>query len=309
MADKSVFTPPVFANLGKSFRDLVKKKYDFDNAFKITSKTNFGLTLSTTGKVYKDKVAAATKAVYVDKSFGEVEGELDAGTNKLWGKVTLTRLLGNARFIVSGGYDPTSKDPLVKDSHSIKAEGEYRKDFLAASGSVLVGDEGKGAISSVVEGAAVIGYDNLSVGGQVKVKLDQAQQLSDYNVGAQYENKNFVASLLTENQGDVIRISYVHQINPDYQLGVEVLSDEFDHLAKPTDPRRRVLTLASQYQLDRDTLLKAKANNFGEVGAVVEHRLSKPSGLTVGAAAQFKATGSSRFATEKFGLSISVGDE
>jgi voltage-dependent anion channel protein 2 len=305
MAD---FVPPTFGNLGKSFRDLVKKKYDFDNVLKITTRTDFGLTLTTSGKVYKDKIAGATKAVYVDKSFGEVEGEVDAGSGKVWGKVTLTRLLKNAKFILNGGFDPTSKDPLVKDSHSIKAEAEYRKDFVSGSGGVLVGDEGKGGAAAGVEAAGVIGFDGLSVGGQIKLKLDNSQQnVSDYNVGAQYEHKDFVATLLTEFQGDVLRFSWFHRVGKDYNLGAELISDEFDHLAKPTDPRRRVLTLASEYQVDIDTLVKAKVNNFGEISAVVEHRLSNPN-VIVGAAAQFKAEGSSRLTASQFGLSVSFGE-
>jgi hypothetical protein len=300
------FVPPTFGSLGKSFKDLFKKRYEFDNVLKITNKTAFGLTLTTTGRVFKDKISGSTRAVYSDKSFGEAEGEVDAGSGKVWGKVTLTKLLKNAKFTVNGGFDPSSRDPLVKDNYSIKGEGEYRKDFIAGSGSVLLGDEGKG-VSAVAEAAGVIGFDGLSVGGQIKLKLDQAQSISDYNVGAQYERKDFIATLLTENQGDVIRFSWFHKVSKDYNLGVELVSDEFDHLSKPTDPRRRVINLASEFQLDVDTLVKGKANNFGEVSAAIEHRLSNPA-LVIGAAAQFKAEGSSRLTPEKFGLSVSLGE-
>jgi len=303
MAD---YVPPTFGSLGKQFKDLFKKRYEFDNVVKITNKTSFGLTLTTTGKIFKDKISGATKAVYVDKAWGEAEGEVDAGSGKVWGKVTLSKLLNNAKFIINGGVDPSSKDSLVKDNYSLKGEGEYRRDFLAGSGSVLLGDEGKG-VSAVAEGAAVIGFEGLSVGGQIKLRLDQVQNISDYNVGAQYERKDFIATLLTENQGDVIRFSWFHKLSKDYNLGVELVSDEFDHLSKPTDPRRRLINIASEFQLDGDTLVKAKANNFGEISAAVEHRLSNPA-VVVGAAAQFKAEGSSRLTPEKFGLSLAFGD-
>jgi voltage-dependent anion channel protein 2 len=299
------FSPPLYSNLGKQFRDLFKKKYEFDNVLKITSKTAYGLTLTTSGKVYKDKISGATKAVYEDKSFGEVEGEVDAGSGKLWGKVTLTKLLNSSKFIVNGGFDPTSKDNLVKDGPSLKVEGEYRKDALAASGSVLLGDDGKG-LSAIVEDAVVVGFDGLSVGGQVKLNPQNAQILQDYNVGAQWERKDFIATLLTEFQGDVIKLSWFHKVSKDSNLGVEFISDDFDHLAKPSDPRKRLINIASDYQLDPDTLVKAKANNFGEVSAVVEHRLGPQ--LQVGAAAQFKVEGSSRLAPEKFGISVTLGE-
>jgi len=303
MAD---FVPPTFGNLGKQFRDLFKRKYDFDNFVKITNRTPFGLTLTTTGKIFKDKISGSTRGIYFDKAWGYAEGEVDAGSGKVWGSVTLTKLLNNAKFIINGGVDPSSKDPLVKDYYSLKGEAEYRKEFLAGSGSVLLGDEGKG-VSAVAEAAGVLGFEGLSVGGQIKLKLDQAQSISDYNVGAQYERKDFVATLLTENQGDVIRFSWFHNVSKDYNLGVELVSDEFDHLSKPTDPRRRLINIASEFQVDADTVVKAKANNYGEVSAAVEHRLANPA-VVVGAAAQFKAEGSSRFTAEKFGLSFSFGE-
>jgi len=57
------FVTPLYANLGKQFRDLYKKKYDFDNALKIASKTNFGLTLTTTAKIYKDQISSNKSSI------------------------------------------------------------------------------------------------------------------------------------------------------------------------------------------------------------------------------------------------------
>jgi len=304
MAD---FRPSLYANLGKNFKDLYKKKYDFENALKITSKTNFGLTLTTTAKIYKDQISGATKALYFDRHWGEAEAEVDAGTGKLWGKVVLTKLLHEAKFVFNGGVDPTSKDPLVKDGYSIKGEVEYTHKAVAASGSVLLGDEGKG-LSAVTEGSVVVGFDGLSVGGQAKLNLQHpSHPIQDYNVGAQIQHKDFTATLLTEYQGDVVRLSWFHRVSRDQNLGVELISDDFDKLSKPSDPRRRVVAVASDFQVDPVTLVKARANNYGEVAAVVEHRLSNPNVL-LSAAAQFKASGSSKFAPEKFGVTITLGD-
>jgi voltage-dependent anion channel protein 2 len=298
------YTPPTFGNLGKAYSDLFKKKYDFDNALKLTSKTDFGLTPSVSAKIYKDKIGGSLKAVYVDKSFGEAEGEIDAASGKAWGKVTLTKILQPAKFIFNGGFDPTSKDPLVKDGYSLKTEAEYRKDYLAGSASVLLGDDGK-SVAAVAEVAGVVGMDGVAVGGQVKVS--QQGSLLDYNVGAQYEKSSFVATVKTEHQGDVIRLSFYHAVRSDLKWGAEILSDEYDRLSKPAEARRRVISVAEEFQVDGDTLLKARLNNFGEIGTVVEHRLHNPN-VVVGAAAQFKADGSARVTPDKFGLTLSIGE-
>jgi len=298
------YTPPTFGNLGKSYSDLFKKKYDFDNALKLASKTDFGLTPSVTAKIYKDKIAGSLKAVYVDNNWGEGEGEIDAASGKTWGKATLTKFLQPAKFIFSGGIDPTSKDPLVKDAYSLKTEVEYRKDYLAGSASVLLGDDGK-SYAAVAEAAAVVGMDGVAVGGQVKVS--QHGSLLDYNVGAQYEKSNFTGTVKTEHQGDVIRLSFYHKIRSDLKWGAEIVSDEYDRLAKPAEARRRVISVAEEFQVDGDTLVKARLNNFGEIGAVIEHRLHNPD-VVVGAAAQFKADGSARVTPDKFGLTLSIGE-
>jgi len=301
--------PPTYANLGKAFKDLFKKKYDFDNVIKVTNKTNFGLTLTTSGKLLKDSIHGNTKGVYSDKSFGEVEAEVDTGSGKTFAKTTLTQLVPSAKFIVSGGFDPTSKDALVKHSWSVKGEAEYRHDIFSATGSVLVGEDAKGAIGAAVEVTDVIsGFDGLSVGGQGKIAIDQAgHSFDDYNLGVQYERPNFIATLITEWKAEVIRFSWFHKVNKDYTLGVEAISDEKDHLSPASNPRRVVLTLASEFQLDLDTAIKAKANNYGEISTAVEHRLSNPA-LTLQAAAQFKATGTSKLVSEKFGLGVFFGE-
>jgi len=301
-------SPPTFGNLGKSFKDLFKKKYDFDNIIKVVNKTNFGLTLTTSGKFLKDSISGNTKGVYKDH-FGEAEAEIDTGSGKVFAKTTLTNVVPSGKLIVSGGFDPTSKDPLVKTNWSVKTEAEYFYDIFAASGSILVGEDAKGAVGSAIEVADVIsGIDGLSVGGQVKFGLDQASQsIEDYNLGVQYEQKGFTATLLTEYKAEVVRFSWFHKVNNNYSVGAEVISDELDHLAPPSNPRRKVLTLASEFQLDNDTQIKAKANNYGEVSTVIEHRLSNPSFLLT-AAAQFKAVGSSKLTTDKFGIGLSFGE-
>jgi len=301
------FAPPTFANLAKSFTDLWKKKFDFDNVVKIVNKTDFGLTLTTKGTFGKADIAGNVKGEYKDKSFGEAEGEVDTRSGKVWGKAIFGKLVPNTKITTSGGFDPTSKCALVKESWSVKTEAEYRYgNKSATTASVLLG-ESNNNVAAVIEAAEVIGFDGVSVGGQIKIRPDQAEPVQDYNVGAQWEKKNFTASLTSEFQGDVIRASWFHTVSPSFVLGAEIVSDEYDRLAKPEDPRRRVLNVVSQYQLDVDTVTKFRANQHGEVAAVVEHRLQNPK-VQISAAAQYKVKGTSSFVADKFGLTVSLGD-
>jgi len=298
------FQPPVYSNLGKSYKDLYKKQFDFDNAVKVINKTDFGLTLTTAGTLKKDSIVGNQKVNYKDKRFGEADVEIDTASGKVWAKSTFDNLVKFTKIIFSGGLDPTSQDALVKDGWSGKGEVEYRKGALSATGGVLVGDD-NGHNGAAAEAAGVIGFDGISVGGQAKYKV--GDQGFEGNVASQYEHKDFTATMISEFQGDVLRFSWFHKVSAAYQLGVEILSDEFDHVSKPDDARRKVLTLASQYQLDADTIVKARGNNFGELGAAIQHRLANPL-VQIGAAAQFKAKGTSKIAADKFGLALTFGD-
>jgi len=299
------FVPQLFANLGKSYKDLAKKKYDYDNVLKIVNKTDFGLTLTTAGTFKKETISGNVKAAYKDKRFGDSELEVDTTSGKVFGKVGLDQLHKYTKVTVSGGFDPTSKEALVKDSWSLKGEGEYRKDFIAGGGSVLVGEESVN-VGIGLEASGVIGFDGVSVGGQLKHRVGEKEP-NDFNVGAQCDHKDFTATMLSEFQGDVLRFSWFHKVSAPLQLGVELLSDEFDQLSKSENPRRRTITFASQYQVDDATQAKAKGNNWGDISVAIEHRLGNPAVL-LGAAAEFKAKGTSKLAADKFGLSFTFGD-
>jgi len=292
MSDQNI---PLFGNFGKSFKDLYKKKYDFENIVKLTSKVPCGWTLTTTGKVHKDTLQGVLKAVCVSSRFGEAELEADTATGKSWFKATFSKFVPNTKFILNGGVDPTSSDRLVQIGPSLKAEAEHVSKTFSASGSVLLGER-HGQVTADVEVTGAFGHEGGSVGLQVKAPLEHPAEYA-VNLGAQYDYKDFCLSLLTDKHTDLVKVSWWHKASRCHSLGVEYVSDE------SKGARPRVLNFASEYQYDPETLLKFRANNYGEIGAVVEHQVGGPS-LTISAAAQFIAKGLS-LRSDKFGLTIS----
>jgi len=291
------YSPPFFPNIGKAFKDLFTKKYDFDNMFKVTNKTDVGATFTTTAKLGGGSIQGQEKIVVVEKNRGELELELDTSNEKAYGKLTFDSLVKNTKFMIGGGFDPNSKEPIAKAHSSVKGEVEHREDAWNTSGSVLVGEDFNAA---VVTANVAFGWDGFSLGGMIKSDL---KQLSDANFGFQYERKNFVAAAFSEQLGQVTRASWVHKVCPTKTLGFEVIFDDNEKLAKG---RKLVLSFGSEYQLDPDTSVKGRWNNFGELATVVEHRLHNPHAL-VGAAASFKVKGLGQLQLDKFGLSLSVG--
>jgi len=187
----------------------------------------------------------------------------------------------------------------VREALSAKAEVEHQQEYFSISASATVGEERKekneSTIAGLLSAAVTIGYEGVTVGGQVQV--DQKQDFSDYGAGIQYERDSFIAAVLTENQAEVLKASWVHKISPAYTAGVEVAADE----------KKKVVNFASEYQLDSTTGVKLRGSNTGEVAAAIEHRLSDPK-VSILLSASWKLKGSSHLKADKFGIGLTFGD-
>jgi len=308
MAQPTAFIPPTYSNIGKSFRDLWSKKFDFKNVLKTVNKTSQGLTLTSTSTFESASVNGNANVKYGDKSFGDVEVELDTTSGRSYATTNLTKLLEGSKFTFSGGA-LGSKKPGDKNFLSAKGAFEHSQDFFTANGSVVVGEEGnKEGVSLVshVTVAGSIGFDGLSVGGELKAKVDGGEQhVEDHNVSAQYTKGDITAALSTEKKGDVIRATAFYSPSRDYSVGLEFVSDEQGAL--PTAPLTKVVNVVTQYEVDSNTTSKFRWSNSGDLGAVLEHRLRNPQ-LAILFSSSFKTRGTTDFRADKFGVGLTFGD-
>jgi hypothetical protein len=292
------FVPPAYGKFGKKLKDLLKKKYDFEN--KVTTKHNTrtaGLTIEASGVAGCTSLNGAFKGKYKDKKFGEAEAEVNT-CGKLVGTAKFDKIAKGLEVNLSGGVDPSAKKKGCND----KLSAEYAQEFFATSGFVDVnfGD----ATTAVVEATAVVGFEGLSVGGQLAFDVSQsAQKVSDINVGAEYTRDDSTFTLLTEKKGDVIRGSLHHLIRPNYQVGFQ-----FDYSPRAEDVKKqRVFTAGTEYQLDVDTTVKAKVDTTGVIQTAISHNLQNPS-LQLAMAASFTRKSADCLSADKFGLSLTFGD-
>lgn len=304
------FVPPQFSAFGKRFKDLWKKKYDFRSLVKVQIRAPDDLTLTDTAYFDETRINGKfeVKKQLKDKGI-DVEAEVEAGEgNKAVLKSTFSKLVDGAKLILSGGYDPESKDALVKNGVHGKAELEYARTNLSGSVALTVGEEpGKERkeretnLGAHVVVAAAAGKAGVSVGGNVKANLENVQNLSDVNFGLQYDKDNLTAGFLSEENGEVLRGSFVYRIpNKSLTFGAEFVSDEFDKLSKPSDPHRKVLNLAVEHELDIATTVKGRVST-AETAAVVLDRRCSPN-LSLSFSAQYKLKGYSGARFDKFGL-------
>jgi hypothetical protein len=272
--------PPSFKDLGKKAGDLFKKSYDYKNEIKVVSKAD-GVKLEN-GGVSGKALVGYTKANWTDQYLGDIEVEAHScGLAK--GQFKLKKVADLADITVAGGA-----------CGGLSVEASFAQDNITAQAKVAhnLNKGFKGLTSS-----AVFGFDGVSVGGSVA--LDASGAPTDYNLGAQYSQKDLTAALVTSSKGDNITVSFFQTYSAATTLGASML-------VKPEDGSR-LFTFGTEHKLDSNTTVKGKATSTGVVGTSVTHVLANPS-MKVVVSAEFDATGSDITKAQKFGIGLNFGD-
>jgi len=300
------FVPPKFADLGKSASDLFKKKFDDKKDFKYKvetkNKTASGLVFTTGGEFdSKINLTGNVKVNYKNANFGEVEGSLStAGPSKV--EVKMKKLTKGLVVVVTGDTATSFKKNDNFDRATAKLAAEYTQDFFAGAASI----ETAFTRTNILAGSGVIGFDGLSVGGEIKFNTNKTSDVEDYNVGAEYAGADFTATLKTEKKGNVLTASYLHKVSGDLTVGGQ-FSTKLDG-TKLESGSERTAGVAAEYKVDAQTGVKVRANTDRVAALAVEHRLPKSS-LAVGLASSWGIA--SDFSVPKpkdFGLSFTFGD-
>lgn len=273
--------PPQFKDLGKKAKDLFKKQYDYKNEMKVTSKAG-GVKLESVGLSAKSGLVGSTKANWKDEYLGDIEVEAhSSGIAK--GQFKLSNITDGVNVTVAGDA-----------AGALSAEAVYAQENVAATAKASH-NLNKG--STTVMASATVGFDAVSVGGQVN--LDASGSLKDYNLGLEYATKDLTASVVTSSKADDVTVSYFQKLSCCTVLGASML-------VQP-ESGTRLYTFGTDYKLDKSTGVKVKADSKGVVGTAVTHTLADPK-MKVGVSAEFNAAGADAFKAQKFGVSLSFGE-
>jgi len=307
MAAKT-FTPPKFGDLGKSASDLFKKKFDekkdFKHVVQTKNKTASGLVFTSGGDFdSKNNLTGNLKVNYKKESFGEFEGSVStAGPAKA--ELKLKKLVKGLTVTLTGDTAPafaTAKPgakPPTFSSSTVKLGADYSQDFFSGSASA----ETQFWKPTILTGSAVIGFDGLSVGGEVKLNTDTiSKDVEDYNVGAEYSGSDFTATLKTAEQGSKLTAQYIHKVHADVQV-----AGEFTTKLDGSDDGR-AFGLATEYKVDASTTLKLRGRTDKVVALAVEHRLPNPR-VQLGLASSWGIVGFQAWNPKDFGVSLTFGD-
>jgi len=298
------FVPPFYADLGKSSKDLLTKKFDYANQMVIKRTSACGLKIETTVQSEKS-LTGSVKLTYKQKGQEYEASQSTAGD--LTGKVKFTDLSPGVVLTI---------DPTIANAQKLKTTVDYSQDNFSASAvldvtavpafekDVTVEKDGKKEVvkekvplsfKSANSVSAVVGFDGISLGA--KVAFDNAFVNPDMNMAFNYGEKDFQFTVATETRkdGPAIVGKFFQQVNSNLQSGFSFESPE------------NKLTLASQLNLDSATIFKNTLSTDGIVNASIQHTLANPK-VQVNLAGQFKTANFREFTSQKYGLGFTLGD-
>jgi len=276
--------PPLFKNFGKSFNDLVDKKFEFDRDFKVKTLSQSGVTFETTARssTKSSDFIGLFKGIFKRTDVGTFEANINTeGKAKL--SVEADKLKPGVVLKLCAEQDPMANIDV-----------SYSREYFAGSAGITVKQN-----NYFLDESLAVGYDGLSVGTALKYNVNSAS-IEDLNVGTQYAQPDFTASLKTADYQQRIVGSYIHNVSQDVVVGG---SFSYNPSSKPPS---NVLSLASSYALDRDTSAKVKFSSNGALTGAWEQRVFNPK-LKLGLAAEYLLKNQSA-TPEKFGFSFTFGD-
>ncbi|CAK7339660.1 unnamed protein product [Dovyalis caffra] len=270
--------PGLFADIGKKAEDLLTKDYDSDQRFSVTTYSNAGVALRSTA-VKKGGLSAADAVALYKYNNATFDVKVDTESN-ISTTMTFTDFLPSTKTIAS------IKFPDYKSS---KLEAQYFHDHVTFTTTVALNQ------SPSIDATATIGTPTVAFGAEAGYDTTSGS-LTKYTAGISVTRPNSYASIILGDKGDCIRASYVHH------LDLLKKNAAVGEITRRFSTNENTFTLGGSFAIDHLTVVKAKLNNHGKLGALVQHEVIPKSVLTISSEVDTKALDKN----PRFGLAIAL---
>lgn len=292
--------PGLFSDVGKRVSDLLTKEFPSEkqeNKFTWKGQANNDVTLETTFVHRKDGSILGTFAPKYKHKDWNTTFSADINTKReVKTEIAVDDFLG-----VDGLK--TTLTGISKGSDNYGTVGvEYKHELATVTSSI---DYGKSS-GSTFKASAVIGAQRISLGANAEYFFGGESELKDLHTVLSYTSPEFDITAfgrlqnLNDEDKNELGATYFHKINHDWQVGAEATFETANTDAKPK------LTFATQYQLERDTTLKAKFDTTGKLGLSYQQKYNKNAKLTISSTIDTNNLGGKNSST--FGFSLSLND-
>ncbi|CAI0464592.1 unnamed protein product [Linum tenue] len=270
--------PGLFSDFGKKAKDLLTRDYLSDQKISISSFTDSGVAL-TSNVVEKGGLSSGDVAAEYKHKNATVGFKVDTESNVIT-TVSVTDYPSSTKSIAS---------VKLPDFNSGKLEVQHFHHHAGVTAALGLNK------SPSIDFSATVGTPTIAFGAEASY-LTSTGDFSKYNAGVSLTRPDSNASAILADKGDSIRVSYLHHLE---QLNGGAVVAE---ISRRFSTNENTLTVGCSYVVDSTTLLKAKLNNHGDLGALLQHEIKPKSFLTVSGSFDTKAFQK----TPKFGVGLSL---
>ncbi|WCJ31406.1 Mitochondrial outer membrane protein porin 2 [Euphorbia peplus] len=249
--------PALFSEIGKKAKDLLTKDYCSDQKFSFYTYSDAGVGLTSTatknGGLSTGEVAALYK--YRNASF---DVKVDTQSN-ISATVTFNEILPSTKAIASF---------KLPNYESGKLEFQHFHVHSTITASLALNK------APAVDVSATIGTPSIAFGAEAGYDTTTGD-FSKYTAGISVSKPDSYASILFGDKGDSIKVSYVHHLDQTKK------SAAVAEISRKFSTNENTFTVGGAYAVDYLTVVKAKLNNHGKLGALLQHEVIPKSMLTV----------------------------
>ncbi|XP_065625748.1 mitochondrial outer membrane protein porin 2 [Quercus suber] len=270
--------PGLFTDIGKKAKDLLTRDFNSDQKFTVSTYSDAGVALTSTavkkGGFSTGDVAAQYK--YKNAIF-DVKVDTESNISTI---ITFTEILPSTKTIASF---------KVPDYNSGKLEVQYFHDHATLTTAVALNQ------SPAIDVSATIGTPSIAFGAEAGYDTTTGN-FTKYTAGLSVAKPESSASIILGDKGDSIKASYVHHLD-EFKKSAAV-----GEITRKFSTNENTFTVGGSYAIDSLTVVKAKLNNHGKLGALLQHEVIPKSVLTVSGEVDTKALDKN----PKFGLAIAL---
>lgn len=242
--------PPLYADLGKTARDLFNKGYNYGTVkLDVKTRTKNQIDFNLTGEHNNDlqKSLGTLEAKYKSPAHGLTFVEKWNTDNILKSEITVEdSVLKGLKLALDTSYSPASgkKSGVLKTTYSHDKFNLQTDVDLDSTGPV------------VIHNALVVGHLGWLLGLQTTFDTTKSQ-LTRNNFAVGYQASDFTLHT-NVNDGTEVGGSIYQKVNENLGLGVSLSWSSVNNATR--------FALASKYQLDQYATVQAKVNNLSQIG-------------------------------------------
>lgn len=257
-------SPPVYGDLGKSARDVFGKGYHFGvTKLEVKSKTASGVefTFGATSNTDSGKVFGNLETKYKAKEHGVTFTEKWNTDNNLATTIDVQdQLCKGLKLTLDSNFS------VVTGSNAGKLKAEMKHEAFAAQADMDLNLAGP-----LVNASLALGHKGWLAGYQMAFDSSKSK-LTKNNFGLGYSAGDFQVHA-NVNDGQVFGGSIYQKLRPNLETGV--------NLGWTASSNATNFGIGCKYGIDRDASLRAKVNNFSQVGLGYQQRLRDGVTLTL----------------------------